>query len=243
MKLKNSTVVITGGKRIGRVVALALAEKGANIVLTYRTSKTDIEKTAKLIQKKKVKTLVVKTDVSKNEDVKNLVKLTLQKFKKIDILINMASIFPRIPFKQIKEKDFDMNIDANLKGAFLCSKHFGEVMLRQKHGKIINLADAAVERPYLNYMPYLVAKGGVVTLTKVLAKELAPYIQVNCISPGPILLPEGMSKARIKKIINSVLLKRLGSPDDIAATVLYLIEGTDFVTGIVIPVDGGKYST
>lgn len=240
MNLKNKTIVITGAKRVGRAVALALAGKGANIVLTYRSSKEDIEKTARDVRKKKVKALIVHTDVSKLDDLKNLVKITLKKFRKIDVLINMASIFPKTPFSEITEKDFDMNISVNLKSAFFCSKLIGEVMLKQKNGKIINIADWSVVRPYKNFMPYIVSKGGVVTLTKALAKELAPYVQVNCIAPGPILLPEHFTKKQIQNVINATLLKRIGSPEDIANTVLYLTEGTDFVTGIVIPVDGGR---
>jgi NAD(P)-dependent dehydrogenase (short-subunit alcohol dehydrogenase family) len=113
-------------------------------------------------------------------------------------------------------------------------------MLKRKEGKIINIADWSGIRPYKNYIPYCVSKAGVIALTKALAKTLAPYIQVNCILPGPIILPEDFSEEEKQSIIKSIPLKKIGSPDDIASTVVFLIEGSDFITGGMYAVDGGR---
>ena len=113
-------------------------------------------------------------------------------------------------------------------------------MREQGHGKIVNIADWAVNRPYTNYAPYFVAKGGIVTLTKVFAKELAPTVMVNAIAPGPILMPDDFSASTVAAVAQATPLRRIGDPEDLLQATLYLVEGTDFVTGAVIPVDGGR---
>ncbi|MBC8501109.1 MAG: SDR family NAD(P)-dependent oxidoreductase [DPANN group archaeon] len=192
MNLKNKTVIITGGKRVGRAVALALADKGCNIVLTYNSSKEIIEKTIKEIEKKDVKALAMKTDVTNSDDVKKLMKTVYEKFGSVDVLINMASFFPKIRFEDLTEEDFDKNISVDLKGAYLCSLEAAKYFKKNKISKIINFSDWAIDRPYSSYLPYMIAKGGVVTLTKNLAKELAPNVFVNAIAPGQVLLPENI---------------------------------------------------
>ena len=129
---------------------------------------------------------------------------------------------------------------ASFNSAFLCSKYAADVMLKQKEGKIINIGDWSGIRPYNSYIPYCVSKAGVIALTKALAKTLAPDVQVNCILPGPIILPEDFSEKEREQIISDVPLKRMGSPDDIAATAAFLIEGSDFITGGMYAVDGGR---
>jgi NAD(P)-dependent dehydrogenase (short-subunit alcohol dehydrogenase family) len=169
------------------------------------------------------------------------VQKTLRTFGSIEILVNNAAIFYKTPFQKIKETDWDRHMDINLKGTFLCSHKVGLEMLKKEQGKIINIADWAGLRPYRGYIPYCVSKAGVICLTQALAKTLAPHVQVNCIAPGPMLLPEDMSENEIKEIIQGTPLKRIGSPEDIAKTVLFLIEGSDFITGATYHVDGGRY--
>ncbi len=241
MKIKGKVVLITGGvKRIGKEIALHLAKAGANIAITYRTSEKEADKTVSEIKRLGVKAAAFYADVSREPDVQLAVQEVLEMFKRIDVLVNNASNFLRIPFEFLTGKDFDDSINANLKGPYLFSIAVGKVMLKQRSGKIINLADWAGERPYKNYLPYCVSKGGVVTLTKALAKSLAPHVQVNAVSPGAILLPEGFSAKEKKKIIEETPLKKIGSPKDIAQAVQFLIEGSDFITGAVLPVDGGR---
>ncbi len=241
MKLKGKVVIVTGGaRRVGREIALSLAKGGANIAITYRTSKKEAEKVAAKIKKMGVGALAIYADSSSAEDVDHAVDQVLKHFKRLDVLVNNAANFLRVPFDQLTEKDFDESINVNLKGPYLFSVAAGKVMLKRCSGKIINIADWAGIRPYPNYLPYCISKGGVITLTKALARSLAPHVQVNAVLPGPILLPENTSHSERKKIIAATPLKRLGTPQDLAAAIRFLIEGSDFITGAILPVDGGR---
>ncbi len=242
MNIQGKVALITGGAiRVGKAIALALADKRVNIAISYNTSKKEALATLKKIESFGVKAKVIQTDVSKSKDVKRLVQTVVKEFGTIDILINNAAIFCKTPFEKIQETDWDRHIDINLKGTFLCAHEVGKIMLKKKRGKIINIADWAGMRPYKNYIPYCVSKAGVICLTQALAKALAPNIQVNAIAPGSILLPEKFSKKEKQKIIEGTPLKRIGSPEDIAKTILFLLEGSDFITGDTILVDGGRF--
>ncbi|MBI4388361.1 MAG: SDR family oxidoreductase [Candidatus Omnitrophica bacterium] len=244
MKLSGKIVLITGGaRRVGRHIALDLAKQGAHIAMTYQTSEREANQTVSAIRKIGVRAAAFYTNVSWEADVQSTVHQVLQKFKRIDVLINNAANFLRVPFSQLTGKDFDDSINVNLKGPYLFCGAVGKVMLKQKRGKIINMADWAGLRPYKNYIPYCVSKGGVITLTKALAKSLAPYVQVNAILPGAILLPKGFNRKERETIIRETPLKKIGSPDDIAQAVQFLIEGSDFITGVLLPVDGGRLIT
>jgi NAD(P)-dependent dehydrogenase (short-subunit alcohol dehydrogenase family) len=188
-----------------------------------------------------VNALAIQADISKSKQILKTVQQTLKKFGSIEILINNAAIFYKTPFEKIKESDWDQHIDINLKGTFLCCQQVGLAMLEKKMGKIVNIADWAGLRPYRNYIPYCVSKAGVICLTQALAKTLAPHIQVNCVAPGPVLLPKQISDEEVKQIIQGTPLKRIGTPEDVAKTVLFLIEGSDFITGATYHVDGGRY--
>jgi len=241
MILKDKIVLVTGSaRRVGKCIALTLAERGANVIINYRTSQKEAEKVVEEITKFGVKSAALKADISKAEEVKTMIEKILQEFRSLHILVNNAAVFFKTPFKTITERDWDKTIDINLKGTFLCSKYAADEMLKRKEGKIINIADWSGIRPYTNYIPYCVSKAGVIALTKAFAKTLAPYIQVNCILPGPIILPEDFTEKEREEIIASVPLKRIGSPEDIASTVAFLIEGSDFITGGTYAVDGGR---
>src|SRR5207249_2590329 len=135
----------------------------------------------------------------------------------------------------------DLHIDANLKGPFLFALEVGRHMKAKKiAGKIITFADWAAIRPYANYLPYCVSKAGVICLTKSLAKALGPKVQVNAIAPGPVLLPADFTEAERRKVIDATIVKRIGAPHDIVNSVLFLIEGSDFITGHTLVVDGGR---
>lgn len=241
MDLQGATVVVTGGAiRVGRHVAGRLAERGANIVVNYRTSAREAEAAVAEFQGRGVGSLAVQADVSTRAGVQAILDAAVDAFGSVEVLLNNASIYDPTPFAELDEADFDRNIAVNLKGPYLGCWLFGRHMQAQGRGKIVNVADWAVERPYVNYAPYFVAKGGVVALTRVMAKELAPDVQVNAVAPGPILMPADFDEETIRAVEQATPLGRIGDPEDIAQTILYLVEGTDFVTGAVVPVDGGR---
>jgi len=241
MILKDRVVLVTGSaKRVGKCIALTLAEKGANVIVNYRTSQEKAEKVVEEIKKFGVKSISIGADISKAEEVKTMIEKIMNDFGSLHILVNNAAVFFKTPFKTLSEKDWDKTLDINLKGTFLCSKYAADEMLKRKEGKIINIADWSGVRPYTNYIPYCISKAGVIALTKAFAKTIAPYIQVNCILPGPIILPEDFTEEEREEITASVPLKRIGSPEDIASTVVFLIEGSDFITGGMYAVDGGR---
>ena len=234
MELKNKTALVTGAaKRVGRQIALALARRGANIIVHYHRSAPEAQDLVREIKTLGVDAIAVRADQTNARQVRAAV----QKAGKIDILIASAAVFQRTPFHKLTEADWDCHIDANLKGPFLFAR---EASRRMKAGKMIFFADWAAIRPYRNYLPYLVSKAGIICLTKALAKELAPKIQVNAIAPGPVMLPADFTAKETRQVIESTLVKRLGSPQDIVNSVLFLIEGSDFITGHVIVVDGGR---
>ena len=241
MDLQGATVVVTGGaRRVGRHVAGRLAERGANIVVNYRTSAREADAAVAEFSGQGVGALAVQADVSTRAGVQAILDAAVDEFGSVEVLINNASIYGATPFAELDEADFDRNIGVNLKGPYLGCWLFGQHMRAQGRGKIVNVADWAVERPYTNYAPYFVAKGGVVALTRVMAKELAPQVQVNAVAPGPILMPADFDQEMIRAVERATPLGRIGDPEDIAQTIRYLVEGTDFVTGAVIPVDGGR---
>jgi NAD(P)-dependent dehydrogenase (short-subunit alcohol dehydrogenase family) len=241
MDLQGKVAFVTGGaKRVGKAVALALAGKGCHVAICYRTSKTQARDTVSEIQNFGVKAIGVKGDLSKASDIRRMVKEIESRLGPVDILVNNASIFEKTPWPEVQEKAWDRHMVINLKAPFLLSRELAPGMVRRGRGKIVNLADSAVERPFKNYLPYLVSKAGLICMTKALAKELAPAVQVNAVTPGPVLLPVDMSESERQNIIRSTPLRRIGSPQDVAAAVLFLVEGTDFATGTVLGLDGGR---
>ncbi|HLC26737.1 MAG TPA: 3-oxoacyl-ACP reductase family protein [bacterium] len=241
MELRGKTALVTGGAaRVGKTTALALAGRGANVAITYLTSEEKAQTTIREIESLGVRGLAVRCDISQPSEVHAMVQEVLSTLGSISILVNNAAIFYKTPFESIREDDWDRFMDTNLKGTFLCCQAVGIEMLKRQEGKIINIGDWSGIRPYKNYIPYCVSKAGVIALTKALAKTLAPHIQVNCVAPGPIIIPTDLSPEEQEEVLRGTPLRRWGSPEDIARTVLFLIEGTDFATGAIIPIDGGR---
>ena len=241
MKLKGKVALVTGGaKRVGRVLALALASRGCHVAITYNTSAKDAEKTIRELRRKGVKAAAVRADQREPTDVEQAVEQVLALFGRVDILVNNASSFYPTPIETATEEEWEDLIQTNLGGPWRFAKAVAPGMKKRRSGKIINIVDSAAFRPWTNYLPYCAAKGGLVTLTWGLARALAPHVQVNGIAPGPILMPAGISAKEKKSALDQTLLKKMGSPEDIAQTVLFLLEGSDFVTGAIVPVDGGR---
>jgi pteridine reductase len=241
VELAGRTALVTGGAlRVGRQISLELARRGANVVVNYRASTGEAFALVKELADLGVGGLAVQADVSLAADVARLSAEARAEFGSIDVLVNNASIYPRTPLATLSEAEWDQTMNVNLKGPFLCCKEFGLRMKEQGQGVIVNLADWASEHPYPDYLPYLTSKGAVVTLTRVFARELAPQVRVNAVAPGPISPPLDMPQEEIDEARGGTLLGRWGSPQDIASTVAYLINGSDFITGAVITVDGGR---
>ncbi|QDU45737.1 3-oxoacyl-[acyl-carrier-protein] reductase FabG [Symmachiella dynata] len=246
MQLNDRNILITGGRRVGAKLAVDLAQRGANIALTYFQSRDTIEAVVDEVEELGVRGLAVQADLRQPADVEALVAQTVEEFGSIDCLINMASTFNASPLDQLAPEDFDDNIASNLKAPYLTSLAAARAMQQNPtvdglQGKIVNFADWAVFRPYKGFLPYLIAKGGVVTMTTALALELAPTITVNAVAPAMIDPPPHLTPEQIESIRQASPLKRIGVPSDANNLVLYLLEGTDFVTGEVFRVDGGRF--
>jgi len=241
VEIEGKVALVTGGaKRVGRSIALTLAERGAEVVLHYRGSEREAQEVLALIKRAGGKPVAVQGDVSVAADVDRIVETALQAFGRIEILVNNAAIFYRTPFEELTEEDWDRFLNVNLKGPFLLCRKIGAIMLRQGQGKIVNLADIAGQKVWAEYIPYSVSKAGLIALTRGLAKALAPHVQVSAIAPGTVLLPEGTTPEEREGAVRRVPLERLGFPEDIARAVVYLVEN-DFITGEVLRVDGGQH--
>lgn len=254
LNLKDKVAIVTGGnKGIGKAISIAFAKKGASVVIGARDIKTSQE-VVREIMKFGNKCFSAKVDVSKSQEVKQMVDFTLEKFGRIDILVNNAGIISASPITQLTEEEWDKLFAVNVKGTFLCCKYVTPIMIKQRKGKIINLSSTAGKRGSIFRTHYSASKFAVIGLTKSLAIELAPYgINVNAVCPGDVqtnmldkevqLLAELRNippdKVREKKI-SSIPLGRLGKPEEIAELVLFLASSaSDYITGEAINIAGG----
>lgn len=250
MNLSGKVVLITGARRVGAELARHLAGRGARIALTYHSSREPIEATIAEIEAEipGTKGLALKADLTKASQADRAVAATVDHFGRLDILVNMASTYRLTPFDELNPADFDEMIATNLAAPYFTAVAAGRAMRNQKasrdspvKGKIVNIGDWASDRPGRDVLPYITAKGGLATFTLALAKELAPDVTVNLVQPGTILPPEGSSDEEIQKVVDMTPLERIGSPDDVNHLILYLLEGSDFVTGACYRVDGGRF--
>jgi NAD(P)-dependent dehydrogenase (short-subunit alcohol dehydrogenase family) len=244
MTLTNRVVLITGGKRIGAAVARSLAAGGADIALVYNRSRDEADETAAVLRADGRRVLTLQADLSDPEACALVVDETVNELGRLDVLVNMASLYKAKPFDELGVDDWDAQVNVDLRAAFLCAHAVAPHMRRQGGGRIVNFADwvAASGRPrYLGYVPYYVAKKGVIALTEALALELAvDQILVNAVAPGPIVAPPGTSAEEHTAVEKATPLGRWGGEQEIAKAVRFLVE-TDFVTGETIRVDGGRH--
>jgi NAD(P)-dependent dehydrogenase (short-subunit alcohol dehydrogenase family) len=241
MELQSKVVLITGGAiRIGRAISIELANAGCLVCCHYLRSRESAESLQREIEKQTGTIHLFETDLTKNNAPQNLIQKVIDKFNKIDVLINNAAIFLKTPFGKITFQDWDKLHNLNLRAAFFLAQEAGMQMKKQGSGKIINIGDAGAETPFPAYLPYSITKAGIVTMTKGLAKALAPKVQVNCINPGPVLFPDHYTQEEKNFALEHTLLKREGSAEDIARAVRFLLQDSDFITGAIIPVDGGR---
>lgn len=243
---ENETVIITGASRgIGRAIALNLSSKGFNIVINYRDSAIEAELLAEEIKENGKEVLVVQADISDFNEAEKLVKESVEKFGRVDYLINNAGITRDALVLRMKECDFDKVIDTNLKGTFNCIKHVSKVMIRQKSGKIINISSVIGITGNAGQANYAAAKAGVIGMTKSVAKELGSRnITVNAVAPGFIEtdMIQGINEDIRKEYLRSIPLNRIGTADEVAEVVAFLLSSSaDYITGQVIRIDGGLY--
>jgi 3-oxoacyl-[acyl-carrier protein] reductase len=240
MILKNKIAIVTGGRQgIGKGIVLALAQEGCDVVVSDIVLE-DCEKVVKEIEKIGKKGLAVKCDVSKKEEVDNLISETIKKFGKLDILVNNAGIYPFKPFEQIEESDWDKVIDVNLKSVFLCSQ--AAIKEMKQGGKIVDISSIASFVGFEGLTHYCASKGAINSMIRALALEVAPKrINVNAVAPGAIDTPGASSPEEQKKqTISAIPWARMGLPEDIANAVVFLAsEKADYITGQTIIVDGG----
>lgn len=239
------TVLITGGSRgIGKAVAIKFAEKGNQIIINYVSEKTDTEKLKnELLEAGAKDVLLIKADVSNSEDVKNMVKESIEKFEKIDILVNNAGITKDNLLMRMSEEEFDKVIQINLKGTYLVTKEVTKYMMKKRSGSIVNLASVVGVAGNAGQCNYAASKAGIIGFTKSIAKELASRnIRANAVAPGFIETDmTNVLKEEIKENINSQIpLRRMGSAKEVAELVYFLGEdASSYITGQVINVDGG----
>jgi NAD(P)-dependent dehydrogenase (short-subunit alcohol dehydrogenase family) len=240
----DKVALITGGRRIGAVVATELARKGAHVAMVYRASRSEAEGTAETLRAIGRQALVVQGDLQQPEACSGVVEATVAEFGRLDILVNMASVYREKPLDDVTVEDWDAQLSIDLRAAWLCSHAAIRHMRQSRGGRIVNFSDwvARSGRPrYRGYLPYYVAKAGVIALTEALALELATdQILVNAIAPGPILAPPGTSATDAAAVEQATPLGRWGGEIEIAKTVIALVE-SDFITGETIRVDGGRH--
>jgi len=240
MELQNKIVLITGAAmRVGRVIALTLAEQGAHIAFTYLNDAEPWRQTKADIEAAGGRCLALPLDVRQPGRPQVVVDEVAAHFGAIDILVNNASVWLKAPFIEITAADWDTALTVNLTGPFLCSQAAARYMLAQQRGVIINITDLSAFQTWAGYAHHAAGKAGLVALTRVMAAELAPHVRVNAIAPGTVLLPDDAGPEKRQWAVENSLLKRVGSPGDVARTVLFLIE-SDFATGAVYFMDGGR---
>ena len=241
---ERKTVLVTGGSRgIGREVANLYAEKGYDVIINYVSDKTDVEAIKKEFEEKNVECLLVKADVSKQEDVDKLVKQAIEKFERIDVLVNNAGITKDNLLMRMSEEEFDKVIEINLKGTFLVTKAVTRYMMKKRQGSIINLASVVGVSGNSGQCNYAASKAGIMGFTKSVAKELASRnIRANAVAPGFIAtdMTSVLSDAVKENINAQIPLKRMGTAKEVAELIYFLgSEQSSYITGQVINVDGG----
>jgi len=238
MQLRGSTALVTGaGRRMGRRLASSLADAGADVVLHVHTSSG--RETFDAVRRRGRRAWLVQADLSQRRDVERLADEAVEKTGGVDVLVHNAAIFFPTPVADLTAADWCRFQDTNVSAPFLLSLLLGRRMAARGRGKIVFLGDWSGRRPSPEYLAYCVSKAGVHALMKALAKALAPHVQVNEVAPGPVLLPEDYDPQRRDDLRRRTPLQRLGSPNDVARAVRFLIEEGDFVTGASYVVDGG----
>ncbi len=243
--LRHPVAMVTGAgkQRVGYHIAFALANRGFDLAIHYHRSRDEARQTVALLREKGCHVVAVRADVSKPASVDRMFAQIKERFGRLDLLVTSAAIWEPRRLEEVTPHDVRRHFEVNALGTFWCCRVAGLMMVEQPEGGlIVTIGDWAVERPYLNYPAYFVSKGCIPTMTRMLAKEFAhrnPAIRVNCIHPGPVMLPATLSKHEKLEAIRATLLKKAGTPHHVAQAVEFFWDN-DFVTGACLPVDGGR---
>lgn len=234
--------MVTGGAvRLGRAISLGLADAGFHVVVNYHSSEAEAREVVARVERSGRRGLAIRADVSAGAQVEAMAREVRREFGRLDLLVNSASIFRRIPLQEVDEPEWDRVMDVNLKGPFLVVRALAP-LLADSRGNVVNLVDLSAVQPWVQYPHHAVSKAGLLHLTRVQARSLAPAIRVNAIAPGAVLPPESDTDEDREQSRKRAALGTLGSPDDVVRTVLFL-DRSPFITGEVIVVDGGTQLT
>jgi pteridine reductase len=245
MALSPQVALITGSarRRLGWHVADALGRRGYAVVVHYNTSAAEAQAAADEFRSRGIEAIALGANLADEQQVRTLVEKTLTHFGRLDVLVNCAAAWKSKRLEDITAADVRGYLETNTLGTFLCCQHAGLAMVRQAEGgNIITFGDWAIARPYLNYAAYFPSKGAIPALTRTFAVELGtrnPRVRVNCILPGPVLLPPDLPPAERQQAVNATLVKREGRPENVVQAVLHFIDN-DFVTSVCLPIDGGR---
>jgi pteridine reductase len=243
MTRKVALVTGSGKRRVGWHVADALAGRGYALAVHYRSSAAEAQEAVDHFRRRGVEAVALRADLTDEQAARGLIEQTLRQFGRLDVLVNCAAAWQGKRLEDVTAADVRGYFEANTLGTFLCSQWAGLAMVRQPEGgSIVTLGDWATARPYLNYAAYFPSKGAIPALTRCLAVELGsrnPAVRVNCILPGPVLLPPDLPEAERRQAVEATLVKREGRPEHVAQAVLFFLDN-DFVTGACLPVDGGR---
>lgn len=240
MELRGRTALVTGaGHRVGRAIALALGARGMRVAVHYNAAADGAHDTASEIEARGGQAATFGADLTQPQAPAELILDVARTFGSLDVLVNSAAVMVRTPFGEVTPEQWDQIMALNLRAPFFLTQAAAP-LLRMAKGVVVNIADLAAYETWPAYVPHGISKSGVVQLTRSLARVLAPDVRVTGVAPGAVLLPEGWTDADAERLRATTPLGRTGSPDDVAATVLFLLD-SDYITGETIIVDGGRH--
>jgi pteridine reductase len=240
MDPRGRVALVTGaGRRVGRAIAVGLGARGMRVAVHFNGSAEGARETAALIEKSGSEAHVLRGDLRDPDVATSLVRAAVDRFGVLDVLVNSAAVMERTPFGDVTAEQWDKMFALNLRAPFLLSQAAAPELARRE-GAIVNIADLAAFESWPAYVPHGITKAGVVQMTRSLARVLAPRVRVNAVAPGAVLLPDNWDEESRDHLIETTPLRRLGSPDDVARAVVYLVEA-DYVTGDTLLVDGGRH--